>query len=218
MEGSKPPRPRERVRLAFGLVCWRLFAAFFVCGELLLWGVIRQAVARPPGTRLALLLGHTPRVMVSAFFLSAVVTVLLDLFVRVAVHEKVRRWVAPRSDEDENRLAFLLDATEPIRDQFPARELRGRGSAPGQLIRTDRRLWFVPRSWDREPWALPLERIKAATSVSSGRAAWGMVQGLPPKLVLTLEGGAQKEFAVADASAVIRALDPGAAEPLLTLS
>lgn len=183
-------RPPANVRLAFGAVLWRLFAILTVLGLLVLGVAIRRNFAQAPrGARVALLIWMTPRLLFLTFATAALMTVALDQFVRHGVARQVRRWVAPRREEDhEHAFDFHLDAGERREAALPARRIEGRRSVPGALVRTDRRLWFFPDDWRDEPRSVPLGRVRGVALEPAPRVAWGLVRGLPARVALTVDG------------------------------
>ncbi|RUL82956.1 hypothetical protein [Tautonia sociabilis] len=209
-DAIEPGRREGRLRLAFWAAFWRIALFLAVLGELALWAAIRrQAVGFPPRVRLAFLVVYSPRVLVSAALLAGLITQALDVLVRLAVDPMLRRWLQPatdRDDDDGRGFGFHLDATERVADARPARMRVGRGSRPGTLVLTDRRLWFFPSAWDGEPWSVPRDGIRSASLDPPPPALARVVRGLPPQVVVS--GGAGPEsratFALADPSAVLR--------------
>jgi hypothetical protein len=203
---------RPPIRLAFGLLFWRLMAGLMLLFSL----VVGLAVLRlaPPGQRVIVFLIHMPGFAAVAFFLAATGTVLVDLAVRFIVRPRMLSWLAPRADDSHS--AFHLEARERPLAETPARMARGRSWAPGRLMLTDRRLLFLPAAWDVEPWSAPRDRVQGARLSAPPRAFWGLVRGLPPRLEVAADGRSYL-FALLDAPAWSRlvlgkALDP--AEPL----
>src|SRR5262249_5946961 len=146
------PRPTG-ARLAFGEVLWRLAFLLLVLSELGLW--TRRLAHRPwipLGRRLAFMLLRSPFLCCMSFFVAGLVTVLADLLVRLVVRPMVPWGVTPPMDTENG--SFHLEAHEVVEAASPARRSVGRRWLPGTLIRTSRRVGFVPRAWDAEPWFL----------------------------------------------------------------
>lgn len=196
------------IRLAFGATLWRLFLILAVCMEVTRWRRIRL---RPWGQRhglglsVAYLLLLTPKILFTAFLIAAAATVILDLIVRLVARPLVGHWYAPPLGDDPmgSALAFQLRASEAVLGRLPARMVTGRRLVRGSLVRTDRRIAFVPDSWDREPWSLPeadLTEIRTRPTSSPWRS---VVHGLPDRLVIGSKGGAEAEFVLADPREVL---------------
>lgn len=187
---STPTPAPSRVRLAFGAFLWRSFALLAVLMELALWVMIRRrARGFPRRFRLAWLIGYTPQTLFLAFFLAAVLTLAVDLFVRLVVDRLLRRWLSPITDrEDEDQAGrgygFHLAATERVAASLPARKL-GRGrSVPGSLVLTDRTLWFFPSAWDGEPWSVPRDRVRTCRFEPTPGPIGRLLRNLPPRVVV----------------------------------
>ncbi|HEY2158848.1 MAG TPA: hypothetical protein VGH33_24665, partial [Isosphaeraceae bacterium] len=173
---SFPRRPP--IRLAFGVLFWRLMGVLTLLFALVLTLAILGRVA--PGKRLAVFLFTMPGFAAVAFFLAATGTVIVDLAVRLIVRPRMLAWLAPRGDP--MHADFHLDPRERVEAETPARVARGRAWAPGRLVLTDRRLMFLPSAWDVEPWTCPRGRVQGARPSEPPRAFWGLVRGIPPRL------------------------------------
>ena len=195
------------IRLAFGATLWRIFAVVAVFMEISKWqrlAFLKQM--RGTGFRIAALIYFSPKILFKAFLWAAILTVLLDLYVRLIMRPILTRWYTPRRRGDEigTPLAFRLSASETVLDEIPARMVSGRSAQPGALVRTDRRLWFVPFGWDHEPWSMLESDLESASSVTVPSRLGSLIRGLPQRLCLRHRDGGETRFVVADPRAVLR--------------
>ncbi len=185
----------ERIRLATGPFLWWSFAILALTGELALWAAIhRQARGFPAGLRLAWLIGYTPRTVFLAFVLASLLTVVVDVLVKMLVDLPMRRWLVPRNDREDDAyqgFGFHLGPTEQVLDEVPARMLARPRSLPGTLVLTDRRVWFFPSAWDAEPWSSPRDQVRSATVAPPSGFLSKLLRGLPPQI--HLDPGPQAE-------------------------
>jgi hypothetical protein len=177
-----------RIRLATGPFLWWSFAILALTGEMALWMAIhRQARGFPAELRLAWLIGYTPRTVFLAFVLASLLTVVVDVLVKMVLDLPMRRWLAPRNDREDDAyhgFGFHLGPTERVLDEVPARLLARPRSSPGTLVLTDRRVWFFPSAWDAEPWSLPRDQVRSATVVPPSGFLSKLLRGLPPQIHL----------------------------------
>lgn len=195
-----------RLQLAFGRFLWRSFVVLALTGEIALWAELqRQGRGFPLGLRMTWLIRYTPKTLILAFFLASILTVLVDLFVRLVIGPPLRRWLSPmaplEADEVLGRdFGFHLDATERVINSRPGRRVLRWRADPGTLVLTDRRVWFFPATWDGEPWSVACEKVRSASLEPSSGFFSGLVRGLPPRLIL--DAGPEPEdratFSLAD--------------------
>ncbi len=188
------------VRLAYRPFYWRLFALLFVLGELLVWASLKP-LAFGPARKVFVLFVYAPSLLFTSMMLALGATALADLFVRLVIGPQVRHWLHPRNDPDspsETSIAFHLAPGEKVLTESPGRRISGRSATPGVLVRTDRKVWFLPRSWNLEPWSIPLNEVRKTRAVPSPRLAWNLILGLPDRLVIVGGPGVQEVFAVAE--------------------
>jgi hypothetical protein len=190
------PRRRPPIRLAFGVLFWRLMGLLTLFFALILGLAVLGRVA--PGQRLGFFLITMPGFAAIAFFLAATGTVLVDLAVRLIVRPRMLAWLAPRGDSAH--ADFHLEPRERVEAETPARVALGRAWAPGRLVLTDRRLMFLPSAWDVEPWTTPRGRVQGARPSEPPRAFWGLVRGVPPRLEIAVDNKIHR-FALLDAPA-----------------
>lgn len=194
-----------KVRLAYRLFYWRLFALLFILGELLVWASLKPLAFRP-ARKLFVLFVYAPSLLFTSMLLALGATALADLFVRLVIGPQVRQWLHPRQDLDthiESSLAFHLTPGEKVLTESPGRRISGRSATPGVLVLTDRNVWFLPKSWKLEPWSLPRQEVRQTKTEPTPRMAWGLIQGLPDRLVLTGGPGVLETFAVAEPERVL---------------
>jgi hypothetical protein len=189
---SFPARPP--IRLAFGVLFWRLMGLLTLLFALILTLAVFGRV--PPGKRLAVFLFMMPGFAAVAFFLAATGTVLVDLAVRLIVRPRLLAWLAPKGDP--MHADFHLEPRERVEAETSARVALGRAWAPGRLVLTDRRLMFLPNAWDVEPWSSPRGRVQGARWAEPPRAFWGLVRGIPPHLEIAVDNKIHR-FALLDA-------------------
>lgn len=190
---------RPGVRLAFSSLLWRTTVLFFFLLQLARWVWIRRVVRR--NQAIAAMVIWTPRVLFYAFLLGAIVTVLADLLVRFVIRPLVRRWLSPPNEELVG--SFHLDARERILRSTPARRSAGMLWPPGQLVLTDRKVWFFPSAWDAEPWSMPLDRCQDARTVEAPRFLLGFVTDLPERLQIPTGPGQHETFVLLDPDLVL---------------
>ena len=193
------------IRLAFSPVLWRLFLVISVIKELNKWHWLRFLQAQKgTGVRVAALIFFSPGILFQAFLTATIVTVFLDLLVRMAVRPLMVRWYNPTKMDDDfgTPLSFRLASRETILAELPSRIIEGRLSRPGSLVRTDRRIWFVPFDWSSELWSVePKEAEKVTTRPAKSRFG-AVLRGLPDRLVFSDRSGHETEFLVAQPSLV----------------
>jgi hypothetical protein len=174
----------------------------FVVSQFYSWAKARRKM-RPGWRRLFAFMMYLPKTAIVAFAIATAVTIVGALIVRWIVRPHMARWLgarrpSPSDDEDEMADHFHLDPNETVVVGYPARRVAGHGSRPGRLVRTDRRLWFFPKTWDEEPWWVPLSQIREVRTARPARLLWGLVEGLPERIVV--DGGPEtlEIFEVAD--------------------
>jgi hypothetical protein len=192
MNPSTRPRP---IRLAFGVLFWRLFLGLTLVFALLVGLVVVQRVP-PQHVPFAFFFRMIPCVAV-AFSFSSFLTLMVSLTVGLIVRPRMLGWLAPRSEEGHS--AFHLEPREHEVSASPARMAEGRSWAPGRLVLTDRRLLFLPNAWDIEPWSLRYDRLHDAAATPAPRAFWGLVLDIPPRLNVSETGKPPHQFAMLDA-------------------
>jgi hypothetical protein len=189
------------IRLAFGATLWRVFAVLAVFREFAKWQRLEFLQAmHGTGFRIAALILMSPRILFRAFVIAAIVTVLLDLYVRLIMRPILARWYNPRrrSDEVGMPLSFGLTASETILDELPARIVSGHRKKPGTLVRTDRRLWFSPFGWDEEPVSIGAADLRSIEIIETPSRLGSLVLGLPDRLAIRDRDGVETQFVVAD--------------------
>ena len=194
------------IRLAFGATLWRIFAVAAVFMEIAIWHRLERFQAlRGTGFRIAALIYCSPKIFFKAFLWAAIITVLLDVYVRLIMRPILARWYNPRRRTDEigTPLAFRLAASETVLDEVSARMVIGRSARPGILVRTDRRLWFSPFGWDHEPWSMLESDLESASSVAAPSRLSSLILGLPKRLCLRDHDGVETRFVVADPRVVL---------------
>ena len=197
----RPTRPR----LAFGAFFWRLFLLLAISVELLL----ALAVSRFPAAlvqKIVVFLFKSPEWLCSAFFIAAIVTVLADLWVRMVIRPFSERWHHPIVDSASS--TFHLDVREKVVAETPARRRDGRSWLTGTLIRTDRRVWFFPQSWNTEPWSAPLGSLDSVALIAPPRMFLGFVRDLPPRLLVTTKDQESSIFVVPEPFEAAEAFSP----------
>ncbi len=204
---DRPAMTIPPIRLAFGATLWRIFAFAAVLMEISIWHRLERFQAlRGTGFRIAALIYCTPKIFFKAFLWAAIITVLVDLYVRLIMRPILARWYTPRPRGDEFGMpvAFRLAASETVLEEIPARMVSGRSTSPGTLIRTDRRLWFSPFGWDREPWSMFEADMESASTVTAPSRLGSLIRGLPQRLCLRDRNGAETRFVLADPRVVLR--------------
>ncbi|MEO6808931.1 MAG: hypothetical protein ABI353_07445 [Isosphaeraceae bacterium] len=204
---TEAARPRPTIRLTFGSLFWRVVVVSFVIWEILLWAYLKRMGLRKQ-QRIARFLLFSPRMLGYAFMLGAAITVATSLLVRLVLAPLIRRWHTPRRPDDVmGAQMFYLGANEPLLAEAPARLQSGRLWHPGTLILTNSRIGFFPFAWDAPPWLVPLDQLRAVRVEPASSFAFGMVKGLPDRLVLQDASEAERRFAVADPLMILDWLD-----------
>lgn len=193
------------VRLDFGAMFWRVFLVVAVIAEIGLWNKLRPFLFnRNTGFRVAAMILKSPRVLFVAFLIAALITVLIDLYVRHVMGPLMARWYAPRRDQEFGTpLAFRLESNEKILDEMPARRVQGRRAHAGTLVRTDRHLWFTPAAWHGEPWSLPLRDLGGLLSRPHHVRFGSLIRGLPDRVIVCDNEGGEAEFVVLDPDSLL---------------
>jgi hypothetical protein len=153
----------------------------------------------------------TPGSLLLALTVAGLATLLTDVAARLVAGPLIDRWLRPRADASEG--LFRLAATERVLDSTPARRKMGRSWPAGTLVRTNLRLWFFPASWTAEPWASPAGGLCEVGLVPAPRLAWGLLRGLPDRVLIPSEQGPGEVFAVADPRSVLSWLGTTAHRP-----
>jgi hypothetical protein len=203
------------IHLASGAVFLRCATAFFVLRELIVWRWVQKLPIRP-GLRVLVFLFKdwaTPHSLLYALLFAAVVTLLLDLWVRLVLRPMVGFWHAPRVDGSAG--LFHLAANEWVVESSPGRRKSGWRWPAGALVRTNLRLWFVPRAHDAEIASQPLGALREARLEPAPTVAWGYILGWPDRVALRFGDVDPAVFAVPDPDAVLAwfAPDPAGAAP-----
>jgi hypothetical protein len=198
-------KPRRPIRLAVSTLFWRLLIGFSILLEALFGLALIQKV--PPGQWLIAFLFWSPPFLGVAFALAAGFTTLANLAVGLIVRPRLLAWQAPRVDE--SAAAFHLEPRESILAETPARMSVGRAWPTGRLVRTDRRLLFLPVSWEAEPWLVAQSRVSGIRAVQTPGSYWGLVRDLPDRLEIQAEGEPTRVFALAGARDWAVRLDEG---------
>jgi hypothetical protein len=198
-----------RLQLDARAVSWRLALIVFVVRQVAVLAWVR-GIPASPGKQLAIFLfGRfaTQRSLILAFLIAGAVTLVLDFLVLLVLRPLVRHWHRPTSEEASG--LFRLDANEWIVESTPARWRSGWLWPTGLLARSNRRLWFFPDGWDREPWSCPLEEVADARLIAAPAVAWGFVKHWPDRLAVRGDGEPAAEvFAVPDPEAVVAWFHP----------
>ena len=194
------------IRLRFGATLWSLFVALAIVMEANRWRRMRPRVRRRGfGFQVAYMILISPRILFTAFLIAAGTTVLLDLFARIVARPLAARWYSPPICDDPfgSPLSFQMTASEAILDRLPARMVVGRKKVRGVLVQTDRRVAFVPDSWDREPWTVADTEIQELATRPDSSPWSKFVLGIPDRVILRPTDGPDAEFLVADPREVL---------------
>src|SRR3954471_15093078 len=122
------------VRIPFGSAFWRIFLLAAVISEYQLWNRLGPGFCnRGAGFHVAAMIFKSPKVLFTSFFIAAVVTVLLDAFVRVVLGPILARWYSPRRRDEGfgSPLSFHLGSSESILSEMPAQRANGRRCPAG---------------------------------------------------------------------------------------
>lgn len=203
---ARPPKPRFILR--YGPIFWRVFLVGFVVMEVVFWRKFVQPnfPFRPRFRRLLVMAYFSPRFLLHALMLAAVVTVVCDLIFRLVVRPLMRGWYHPRCLDPTaaHPLPFRLGVGETILEEIPGRRLVGRAKQPGTIVRTNRSLYFFPFAWDLDEWSCPIDHIARARLSTPRRRVLGWVRGYPDHLVLDEDSGESVTLILADPEHALR--------------
>ena len=197
------PPTRKPLEVNTVWVFWRAFVLFFLALEWLLWQHIRQLPIRAPRHRLIVFLLAPKATRFSAFnamLLAGCVTLLAALAVQLILRPLLNLWLKP--SVDPSRWQFHLPAGETVVASVPGRwKSEGRWQS-GEVVLTNRRIWFLPAAWGVEPWTLAREQLERIDTEPSWLARLAAIQNWPELLRISARTGEHARFAVADPEVV----------------
>ncbi len=200
----KPQPSQTPVRLAFSALFVRLLIGFGLLIEL--WFVVILSKKVPPNQWVIAFVVWSPFFLGTAFMIAACLTLLSKLAVGLIIRPRLLAWQSPKVDDTHD--LFHLEPREAIIGQSSARMRDGRAWVAGRLVKTNRRILFLPRGWNVEPWSTRSDRLCTCRDVDAPRIYWGLIQDLPRRLELQAVDEQPRLFALADAhSWVIRLTD-----------
>lgn len=174
-----------RVRLAFGRFLRIAATLILVVLVYLLWKRSRPIGRfRGPRRRMMVFLYLLPRTLVVGLLAAAVLAILCDLLVRFILSPLVARWLNPRvpHPREHPTLPFAFDASESLIWSAPGRVRSRAGWPAGNLILTERRLWFAPCWGDGH--AIDLDRVTRLESIPTKPWLLGSIRGFPDRLLV----------------------------------
>ncbi len=174
--------------------------------EIAWWRKLRAWVGhKGMGFSIAYMILLSPRILFRSFLIAAMITVVLDIIIRIVARPLVGRWYRPRISDDPmgSTLAFRMEAHESVLDRLPARMAVGRRTSTGALLRTNRRVAFAPDAWDVEPWTLTASDLQEVTTVPTPSSWRKLIRGIPDRVVFRARGDLGRSFLVADPREVL---------------
>lgn len=198
------PTSRKPIEVDAGRVFRWSFLIAFLAIEWIIWDrLCRRPMRRPVLRPLVLLLAPwaTRRAALLGLIGAGAWTVAGMVFVRRVVEPMLSLWLRPRYDPSS--WAFHLSAGEAPEASVPARLLADGHWRPGALVRTARRIWFLPSQWGPEPWSMARGEIGRVEAVPPGFARSLPVLHWPDRVRFTSRSGEAAAFAVDDPDAVL---------------
>jgi hypothetical protein len=186
------------IRLASAALFWRLMGGFMLLFSLVIVTILARR-PMPPGHRLFVFLFYMATWSPVAFFFSSLLTIVGHLTVALIVRPRLLSWQSP--PVDDSHAPFHLEPRERVESESPARMALGKGWPAGRLVLTDRRLLFLPKAWDIEPWSTPRQRVRLIRVVESPQILWGFIRNLPPRLEVIFGDLEPRLFALPEARA-----------------
>jgi hypothetical protein len=203
------PPTRKPLEVNTVWVFWRAFLLIFLVLEWLLWQHIRQLPIRVPRHRLIVFLLAPRATRFSAFnamLLAGCVTLLAALAVQLILRPLLNLWLKP--SVEPSRWLFHLSAGETVVASVPGR-LRADGRwQSGEIVLTNRRIWFLPAAWDVEPWTLERKQLARIETEPPPLARLAAIQNWPELLRVAASTGEHARFAVADPEVVLAWFTP----------
>ncbi len=133
--------------------------------------------------------------------LAGCVTLLAALAVQLILRPLLNLWLKP--SVDPSRWLFHLSAGETVVASVPGR-WRSDGRWPsGEIVLTNRRIWFLPAAWGVEPWSLERKELARIETEPPRLARLAAIQNWPELLRFSARTGEHARFAVADPDAVL---------------
>jgi hypothetical protein len=160
----------------------------------------------PAKMKVGAIIRFAPLIAVWAFSVTVMACVASALLIRFVVSPLYLKWLRP--PVDDSGVSFHLDVREGIIESVPARFRRDRLWRAGTLLRTDRRICFLPSAWDNEPLYLPADKVESVSLVEPPPLFWGFVRDLPMLLMVRTKEGVEYSFAVAEPAHVRHAFCP----------
>ena len=137
----------------------------------------------------------------NAMLLAGCVTLVAALAIQLIVRPLLNRWLKP--SVNPSQWLFHLSAGETVLASVPGRR-RSDGRWPsGEMVLTDRRLWFLPAAWGVEPWTLERQQLARIGTEPPAMARLAALQNWPELLHVWARTGEQARFAVADPDEVL---------------
>src|SRR5262249_50089163 len=152
------------------------------------WRWVHKWMPAERGLRRLLIFAYcSQKTIYYAFLIGALAAIGADLFVRQILRPYLEHWYRPQRSDTAHGLpfSFYLGASERLILETPARLRIGGFWKPGTLVVTNARLGFLPFSWDREPWLIPVCEIAEVAAEPAPTAYLNSVRGLPDVVSLT---------------------------------
>ncbi len=191
MNSTSSPKP-------VSLSVLRLFMNFMIRVSIVIelfvfWRVLGRAKIQQI---IRILIVSLPNVLIIALIISSFLTIVCQLAVISLVRPRMLKWGNPKVDDSSS--AFHLEPREVVEVDLPCRMKDGRSWRIGRLVRTNRRVMFLPTSWNVEPWMCPIGEIDGAQVVASPSMFWNSLRNLPPQLRITPRDESSRLFVVPD--------------------
>jgi hypothetical protein len=132
--------------------------------------------------------------------LATLAALVVDLVVHFVVRPAVLARHQPRTDPA--CVDFFLEPGELKLASTPATRSEPKPRLAGSLVLTDRRVWFVPRDWEAEPWSSSGMNIHSIARTPAPRMLGGLIHGLPDRILLDAGPPRPLTFLVPDAGEV----------------
>jgi|GEM_PF-4916062 len=199
---------RPRIELDHRSLFFRTIAFVFLLTQMLLWMHLPRGGR--PGQRIVVTLFTIPSSLVIALVIAAVLTMTASLMVRFLIRPLVEQWHSPVVDDSLG--PFHLAANEWIVESSPARRRKGWRWTPGNLVRTNLRLWFFPRIHESDVWSCLLGSLRDVELEPVPEVASGLIRHWPERIVVRVGDDLPETFAVPEPHSVSSWLKPVPAE------
>jgi hypothetical protein len=191
-------------------IFWRSFWFLLLVCQFAIWQRLKAILPRGMGRRNLLVHMLVPSAiwgLLVATLTAAAVTLATFLVFKVLVGPILRSWLTPTIDP--MTALFHLAPGEASLASIPGRRLWGWSWQSGALVVTDRRIWFIPTSWNLEPWSASRSEIAGCDADLPAVLGLLPIRNWPEPVRLRMRGGCQCTFVVANPDELLEWFEPG---------